>query len=85
MKLNRTAETVLRKRYLLKDDKGNVIETPEEMCWRVARAIAKAEEIYGNDAEKWAEKFFRLLWEQKFMPNSTTLMNAGTELNQLSA
>ncbi|WP_456330164.1 vitamin B12-dependent ribonucleotide reductase [Archaeoglobus sp.] len=85
MKLNRTAETVLRKRYLLKDDKGNVIETPEEMCWRVARAIAKAEENYGNDAEKWAEEFFKLLWEQKFMPNSPTLMNAGTELNQLSA
>uniref|UniRef100_A0A7C2SN12 Ribonucleoside-diphosphate reductase n=1 Tax=Archaeoglobus fulgidus TaxID=2234 RepID=A0A7C2SN12_ARCFL len=85
MKLNRTAETVLRKRYLLKDEKGNVIEKPEEMCWRVARAIAKAEENYGNDSEKWAEKFFRLLWEQKFMPNSPTLMNAGTELNQLSA
>jgi ribonucleoside-diphosphate reductase alpha chain len=85
MKLNRTAETVLRKRYLLKDDEGNVIETPEEMCWRVAKAIAKAEENYGNDVEKWAEKFFRLLWEQKFMPNSPTLMNAGTELNQLSA
>ncbi len=85
MKLNRTAETVLRKRYLLKDDEGNVIETPEEMCWRVARAIAKAEENYGNDVEKWAERYFRLLWEQKFMPNSPTLMNAGTELNQLSA
>jgi ribonucleoside-diphosphate reductase alpha chain len=85
MKLSRTAEVVLKKRYLLKDDKGNVIETPEEMCWRVARAIAKAEENYGNDVEYWAKKFFDLIWNQVFMPNSPTLMNAGTELNQLSA
>jgi ribonucleoside-diphosphate reductase alpha chain len=85
MKLNRTAEVVLKKRYLLKDEKGNVIETPEEMCWRVARAIAKAEEEYGNDSEKWARKFFEIIYNQEFMPNSPTLMNAGTELNQLSA
>ncbi len=85
MKLSRTAEVVLKKRYLLKDDKGEVIETPEEMCWRVARAIAKAEERYGNDPEEWAKKFFDLMYNQIFLPNSPTLMNAGTELNQLSA
>ncbi|MEN3051514.1 MAG: vitamin B12-dependent ribonucleotide reductase [Candidatus Methanosuratincola petrocarbonis] len=85
MKLSRTAEVVLRKRYLLKDEKGNVVETPEQMCWRVARAIAKAEELYGNDSEEWAKKFFELMWNQEFLPNSPTLMNAGTELNQLSA
>ncbi len=85
MKLSRTAEVVLRKRYLLKDEDGNIIETPEQMCWRVARAIAKAEEAYGNDSEEWAEKFFRIMWNQEFLPNSPTLMNAGTELNQLSA
>ncbi len=85
MKLSRTAEVVLKKRYLLKDDKGEVIETPEEMCWRVARAIAKAEEKYGNDSEEWAKKFFKLMYDQIFLPNSPTLMNAGTELNQLSA
>lgn len=85
MKLSRTAEVVLRKRYLLKDEKGNVVETPEQICWRVARAIAKAEELYGNDSEEWAKKFFELMWNQEFLPNSPTLMNAGTELNQLSA
>ncbi len=85
MKLSRTAEVVLRKRYLLKDENGNITETPEQMCWRVARAIAKAEEAYGNDSEEWAEKFFRIMWNQEFLPNSPTLMNAGTELNQLSA
>ncbi len=85
MKLSKTAEIVLRKRYLLKDEKGNVIETPEQMCWRVANAIAKAEELYGNNPDEWAKKFFDLMWNQLFLPNSPTLMNAGTELNQLSA
>ncbi|MET1124818.1 MAG: vitamin B12-dependent ribonucleotide reductase [Archaeoglobaceae archaeon] len=85
MKLSRTAEVVLKKRYLLKDERGNVVETPEQMCWRVARAIAKAEELYGNDSEEWAKKFFEIMWNQEFLPNSPTLMNAGTELNQLSA
>ncbi|MBO8182510.1 MAG: vitamin B12-dependent ribonucleotide reductase [Archaeoglobus sp.] len=85
MELSRTAEVVLQKRYLLKDEDGKVIETPEEMCWRVAKAIAKAEENYGNDVEHWAKKFFDLIYNQIFMPNSPTLMNAGTSLNQLSA
>ncbi|RLI78805.1 ribonucleotide-diphosphate reductase subunit alpha, partial [Archaeoglobales archaeon] len=85
MELTKTAEVVLQKRYLLKDEEGKVVETPEEMCWRVAKAIAKAEENYGNDVEQWAKKFFELIYSQIFMPNSPTLMNAGTSLNQLSA
>lgn len=85
MILSKTAETVLRKRYLLKNDAGEVIETPEEMFWRVAKAIAVAEEKYGNDANTWARKFFEIMWNQEFMPNSPTLMNAGTPLGQLSA
>ncbi len=85
MMLNKTAEVVLRKRYLLKNEKGEPVETPEEMLWRVARAIAKAEENYGNDVEEWAKKFFEIMDQQLFLPNSPTLMNAGTELNQLSA
>lgn len=85
MELSRTAEVVLKKRYLMKDEEGNVIETPEEMCWRVAKAIARAEENYGNDAKFWTKKFFEIIHSQKFMPNSPTLMNAGTSLHQLSA
>ncbi|TDA29246.1 MAG: ribonucleotide-diphosphate reductase subunit alpha [Archaeoglobi archaeon] len=85
MIIGKTAETVLRKRYLLKNEKGEVIETPEQMCWRVANAVASAEENYGGDPEFWAKKFFDLMWNQEFMPNSPTLMNAGTPLGQLSA
>ena len=85
MILGKTAEAVLRKRYLLKNEKGEVIETPEQMCWRVANAIASAEENYGGDPKFWAKKFFDLMWNQEFMPNSPTLMNAGTPLGQLSA
>jgi len=85
MILSSTAEAVLRKRYLLKNEKGEPIETPEQMLWRVANAIALAEERYGNDKNFWARKFFEIMWNQEFLPNSPTLMNAGTPLGQLSA
>ncbi|MEM1751171.1 MAG: vitamin B12-dependent ribonucleotide reductase [Archaeoglobaceae archaeon] len=85
MILGKTAETVLRKRYLLKNENGEIVETPEQMCWRVANAIACAEENYGSDSRYWAKKFFEMMWNQEFMPNSPTLMNAGTPLGQLSA
>ena len=81
MKLTRTAEVVLKKRYLLRNDKGEIIETPEEMLWRVARAVASAEEKYGGDSDKMAKAFFNVMDEQLFLPNSPTLMNAGTDLN----
>lgn len=85
MKISKTAETVLEKRYLSKDEEGKVTETPEEMLWRVARAIAKAEEAYGGDVDTISKHFYNIMSKQQFMPNSPTLMNAGTELSQLSA
>lgn len=85
MKLSKTAETVLKKRYLIKDEEGNVIETPDEMLHRVANAIARAEENYNGDVKKVARQFYEIMDAQLFMPNSPTLMNAGTELSQLSA
>ncbi len=82
LKLSPAAIAALKKRYLRKDEKGNVIETPEEMFRRVANAIAEAEE---KGKEEWAEKFYQLMESLDFLPNSPTLMNAGTPIGQLSA
>ena len=89
---NPTVKTVLEKRYLLKDDQGVVVETPKEMFKRVARAVAEAERMFGCTTSlsgytfgEWAEKFFDMMYNLDFLPNSPTLMNAGTEIGQLSA
>ncbi len=85
--LTDTALRVLEKRYLKKDKQGQVVETPERMFRRVARAIAQAELIYDPKADVKAveEEFYRLMSDLEFLPNSPTLMNAGRELGQLSA
>ncbi len=87
MELSENAVKVLEKRYLTKDEKGNVIETPEEMFRRVARAVAAAEEKYDNPqrAKELEDTFYNMMTGQEFLPNSPTLMNAGKELGQLSA
>jgi ribonucleoside-diphosphate reductase alpha chain len=87
VKLSENALHVLEKRYLQKDKQGQVIETPEEMFRRVARAIASAELIYASQADAQAkeEEFYQLMASLEFLPNSPTLMNAGRELGQLSA
>src|SRR5881628_2725371 len=87
-KLSENALRVLAKRYLKKDDKGKVIETPKELFARVAWNLAQAERNYGaTDAqvEETARRFFRIISNLEFLPNSPTLMNAGLELQQLSA
>ena len=84
------AARVLRERYLLRDGAGKVVETPDDMCWRVARAVAQAEsqwaEKTGETPEQVAERFYEVMASRQFMPNSPTLMNAGKGNNlQLSA
>jgi len=72
---------VLSERYLRKDERGHIIETPSEMCWRVAWDIASAEVRWGKDRKeviKTAKQFYKLLVTHEFLPNSPTLMNAGT-------
>ena len=84
------ARRVLRERYLLKDAQGEPQETPDGLVWRVADAVASAEEQWadkgGASRKEIAEQFYAIMAERKFLPNSPTLMNAGKGNNlQLSA
>ena len=85
--LTKNARRVLEARYLIRDAERQVVETPEELFERVARAIAHAELLLGNARQRayWEEQFYRVLASLDFLPNSPTLMNAGTPLGQLSA
>ncbi|MFB6190698.1 MAG: adenosylcobalamin-dependent ribonucleoside-diphosphate reductase, partial [Candidatus Nanohaloarchaea archaeon] len=79
-------ERILPARYLLKDEEGNVTETPEEMFERVAKNVAQPDKEYDDvEFEESWKQFYDLMTHLKFMPNSPTLMNAGAELQQLSA
>lgn len=83
--LDSNARTILERRYLRHDDAGVVCETPEELFWRVAWNIALADGQYDQkaDIQKTAEKFYLLMAECKFLPNSPCLRGAGRELQQL--
>jgi len=77
------AVRVLQNRYLKKDDKGRLDETPVQLFHRVADHVASAEPEKAR--AKWSQKFFEVMWDRRFMPNSPTLMNAGRPLGMLSA
>ena len=85
--LTENARLVLAARYLRRGEDGRVTEDPAQLFERVARAIAEAEMLYGPAAEarRWEERFHTMMASRDFLPNSPTLMNAGTELGQLSA
>jgi ribonucleoside-diphosphate reductase alpha chain len=86
--LHENATVVLARRYLRKDAEGKPCETSKEMFWRVASAVAAEEAKYASSPYKparLAREFYDLLTSFKFLPNSPTLMNAGTDLGQLSA
>ncbi len=85
LKLGFNAIKILQRRYLLKDEEGKVIETPLQMLERVSRCIAEVEKDYQGEVSFWEEKFFEMMRRMDFLPNSPTLMNAGTRLGQLSA
>jgi ribonucleoside-diphosphate reductase alpha chain len=87
LKLPINAMEVLKRRYLLKDDRRHIIETPGELFQRVAAHVAGAEGHFKSTvtAEEAQERFYQMMRNQEFMPNSPTLMNAGTALGQLSA
>ncbi|HZR46101.1 MAG TPA: adenosylcobalamin-dependent ribonucleoside-diphosphate reductase, partial [Candidatus Manganitrophaceae bacterium] len=84
--LTPNALTVLEKRYLKKDGRGRPVESPDEMFRRVAENVAAADARYrASDVAQTAQTFYDLLASLEFLPNSPTLMNAGRELQQLSA
>jgi len=84
----RIQREVLERRYLRKDERGNVVETPEQMFSRVARAVAKVEAEYGTsnaDMDSFADRCCDLMRTGTFLPNSPTLMNAGLYRGTLAA
>jgi ribonucleoside-diphosphate reductase alpha chain len=88
LKLGVNAVSVLKRRYLMKDDRGEVIETPSQLFRRVAHAVAAPDAKYGaseDEVKETEEEFYRMMADLDFMPNSPTLMNAGTEIGQLAA
>ena len=87
MVLTENALKVLEKRYLKRDDKGNVLEKPADLFRRVAQNIASAEVKFSStiEAKEIEEEFYKAMSNLEFLPNSPTLMNAGRDLQQLSA
>ncbi|MBU1208101.1 MAG: adenosylcobalamin-dependent ribonucleoside-diphosphate reductase [Proteobacteria bacterium] len=87
LKLPVNTMEVLKKRYLLRDDQQNIIETPSELFRRVAAHVALAEKEFKSpfSVPEAEEKFYQMMRTLEFMPNSPTLMNAGASLGQLSA
>jgi ribonucleoside-diphosphate reductase alpha chain len=86
--LTENALRVLETRYLCKDERGAVIESPDDLFRRVAGNIAQAERSYGatdDEVRALEDAFFLAMRQLEFIPNSPTLMNAGTSIQQLSA
>ena len=70
--LTDNARVVLEKRYLRKNDDGDIVETPEGMFRRVAHAIATPELDYGgpDEAKKWRKRFYEMMAHLEYVPNS---------------
>jgi len=87
LKLPLNAITILAARYLRRDENRRIIETPRQLFMRVAKTVAEVDLLYdpSADVEKTTKEFFDMMVNFEFLPNSPTLMNAGTELGQLSA
>ncbi len=85
--LSLNAIRILESRYLLKDENGKLIENPIQLFERVAKTIVSAEEKYvgKKNVNEYYKKYFDIMNNLDFVPNSPTLMHAGTKLNILSA
>ncbi len=85
VQLSPTGLLILKKRYLRRDEQGRCAESPEEMFTRVARNVAGANALYGEDTRDAENTFYDMMAGLEFLPNSPTLMNAGRRLQQLAA
>ena len=87
MPISENARAVLERRYLIRDEHGEAVETVDELFHRVADAVAAADVRFDSQADvaDTARSFYRMMTELDFLPNSPTLMNAGRPLGQLSA
>lgn len=88
LKLPLNAILVLERRYLRKDQSGQVLESTSEMFRRIAKSVAEVEKEYGKSSSEvhgFEDEFYGIMTKLKFLPNSPTLMNAGTMFRQLSA
>jgi len=86
--LSSQAEIVAKKRYFLKDDSNEIVEDAPALFRRVADAIAAVEKQYGKldiDVQLTSNEFYTVMSNLDFIPNSPTLMNAGTKQGTLSA
>ncbi len=86
--LSDNAKVVIERRVARRDDKGNALEAPNDVFKRVASNLAEAEMRFGGtegDRAAAENSFYRLMASLDFLPNSPTLVNAGRELQQLSA
>ena len=72
--ISKNAMEVLRKRYLAKDENGEIIESVEQMFRRVAEAVAAADRNYNDqaDVDALAQQFYDLMTDLSFLPNSPT-------------
>ncbi len=87
MNFSPSAQKVLEKRYLARDERGSVIESPEQMFQRVARAVGEADRLLDPNASSQAtvDAFEDAMTSFSFLPNSPCLVNAGRPMGQLSA
>ncbi len=86
--ISANTEVILKKRYYRVDPDTGQTEDARDFFWRVASSIAIEESKYKEStykAEELACDFYDMMTQWKFLPNSPTLMNAGTNLGQLSA
>ena len=84
-KLTVNALEVLRQRYLLRDENEKIVESPDQLFSRVAKAVAASDGRYGENMGQTEQVFYKMMSQLEFVPNTPTLFNAGTQLGQLSA